>query len=96
MIDDLHRQDAEDFRALLSTREGARFLCRLLDVCGVDRGSYTPAGDTHNMAFREGMRSVGLMLTEWYRSEPGGELAVIAARDERVRIFERGSGGKDG
>lgn len=96
MIDDLKKQDAEDLRALLSTREGARFLCRLLDVCGVDRGSYTTTGDALNMAFREGMRSVGLMLTELYRGEPGGEVAVIAAREERVRIFKRGSGEQDG
>jgi hypothetical protein len=55
---DLAKQDEQDIRALLSTREGARFFARLLELCGVYRLSYVP-GDTHATAFNEGKRNVG-------------------------------------
>jgi hypothetical protein len=54
----LLEQDMKDIWALLSTREGARFFSRLLDLCGLYRMSYEP-GDTHLTAFREGQRNIG-------------------------------------
>ena len=57
----IREQEMADVRALLRTREGARFLCRLLETCGVFRLSYTP-GDTHATAFAEGQRNVGLQI----------------------------------
>ena len=54
-------QEKADIRALIRTREGARFLCRLLEICGVFRLSYTP-GDTHATAFNEGRRNVGNII----------------------------------
>ena len=60
-MSDLRNQDIADIRALLQTREGARFLCRLLEMCGVYRLSYVP-GDTHGTAFAEGKRNIGLAI----------------------------------
>lgn len=58
------KQDREDARALIRTREGARFFARLLELCGVNRLSYTP-GDTHATAFKEGQRNVGNAVLSW-------------------------------
>lgn len=87
MTEDLIKQEAEDVRVLLATPEGARFFCRLLDFCGVDRVTYEP-GDSHHSAFKEGMRNVGLMLQSEIREAAGGELAVMRAREQRARIYE--------
>ena len=59
--EDLHKRDLSDMGALLSTREGARFFARLLELCGVFRISYV-AGDTHATAFKEGQRNIGLVV----------------------------------
>lgn len=59
--EELRRQDIQDLRALLRTREGARFLSRLFDLTGVFEISYVP-GDAGGTAFREGARNVGLPI----------------------------------
>lgn len=75
-------------RALLATPEGARFFCRLLDECGVDRPSYLHH-DPNGTVYREGMRNIGLWLQGQIR-QLGGERAIIGARGERVDLYERG------
>jgi hypothetical protein len=81
-IEDLVRQDGQDIRALLATREGARFFARLLETCGVYRLSYEP-GDTHATAFKEGQRNVGnMILAELTQCDNFGA-ALKAAMKER-------------
>ena len=59
--EELRRQDIQDLRALLHTREGARFLSRLFDLAGVFAISYV-TGDAGTTAFNEGARNVGLRV----------------------------------
>lgn len=59
--EELRRQDIRDLRALLHTREGARFLSRLFDMAGVFAISYV-TGDAGATAFNEGARNVGLRV----------------------------------
>lgn len=95
-MQDLVLQDRADMRAILRTAEGARFFCRLMDFCGVDRQSYVPdEGKAHAAevaVFREGQRSVGLMLRAEVR-EAGAEDALLRARDEREGIFDADADG---
>lgn len=57
--EELRKQDVQDLRALLHTREGARFLSRLFGLTRVFEISYV-AGDAGATAFHEGARNVGL------------------------------------
>lgn len=57
--EELRKQNVQDLRALLHTREGARFLSRLFDLTRVFEISYV-AGDAGATAFHEGARNVGL------------------------------------
>lgn len=59
--EELRKQDIRDLRALLRTREGARFLSRLFDMAGVFAISYV-TGDAGATAFNEGARNVGLRV----------------------------------
>ena len=59
--EELRKQDIRDLRALLHTREGARFLSRLFDMAGVFAISYV-TGDAGATAFNEGARNVGLRV----------------------------------
>jgi hypothetical protein len=74
--EELAKQDEQDVRAILATREGARFFARLLDICGAHRLSYAP-GDTHATAFNEGQRNVGNMALS--------ELAKIDGYADRLK-----------
>lgn len=59
---DLKIQDLQDLRAIFSTREGARFLARLInDMCGVYQISYS-GEEMSAMVFKEGARNVGLEI----------------------------------
>lgn len=60
-LQDRRQQDVRDIRAVSQTREGARFLSWLLELCGVYRTSYN-GEETHAMAFKEGARNVGLAV----------------------------------
>ncbi len=54
--------EANDWKWLLSSKQGRRFTWRLLSECGVFRSSFTGNSETF---FREGKRAVGLhMLAE--------------------------------
>lgn len=59
--EELQKQDIRDLRALLHTREGARFLSRLFDMARVFEISYV-TGDAGATAFHEGARNVGLRV----------------------------------
>jgi len=59
--EELARQDEHDVRFVLHTREGARFLARLVDFAGVFRTSFVQA-DALTTAFKEGQRNAGLMV----------------------------------
>lgn len=52
-------QDAADFKVLLSTPAGRRFMWRMLEECGVYRSTFRPNSEA---AFLEGKRAVGLFL----------------------------------
>lgn len=53
------QRDFDDLKAVLSTRNGRRFLWRTLSNCGVFELSYTGTSETY---FREGQRNIGLKL----------------------------------
>lgn len=81
--EELRKQDVQDLRALLHTREGARFLSRLFDLTGVFAISYV-VGDAGATAFHEGARNVGLPVYADVLEADEGALALLrAARGER-------------
>lgn len=68
-------RDTEDVKLIMSTREGRRFMWRLLDFCGVYRNSFTGNSETF---FKEGQRNVGLMLLgEIHEHCPDGFLTML-------------------
>ena len=87
--EELRRQDIRDLRALLHTREGARFLSRLFDLTGVFAISYV-AGDAGATAFNEGVRNVGLRVyADVLEADENPEARLRAAGRER-QITEEG------
>lgn len=52
-------REIEDFKQVVSSEEGRRFMWRLLGLTGVFRSSFTGNSETF---FREGQRNVGLIL----------------------------------
>lgn len=81
--EELRRQDVQDLRALLHTREGARFLSRLFDLTRVFEISYV-AGDAGATAFHEGARNVGLPVYADVLEADEDALALLrTARGER-------------
>ena len=59
------RVTAEDWAWLLGSKRGRRIMADLLDICGVDRPSYTGTAETY---FREGRRSIGLHIQQQART----------------------------
>ena len=81
--EELRKQDVQDLRALLHTREGARFLSRLFDLTGVFAISYV-AGDAGATAFHEGARNVGLpVYADVLEADENPEARLRAAGRER-------------
>lgn len=79
----LHQQNIADLRALLHTREGARFLSRLMDATGVFAISYVP-GDSDATAFNEGARNVGLPIyADLMEGNTHTQALLVAAKRER-------------
>lgn len=56
----IRQQDADDFKALMATKRGRRFVWRLLEMAGVYRSSF--GTNALQMAFTEGNRNTGLFL----------------------------------
>lgn len=54
-----------DFRFVLASVEGRRFVRRVLSECGVYQTSYV-SGDALAMSYKEGRRSVGLWLQQLF------------------------------
>ncbi len=52
-------QEIADFKWLTESKQGRRFLWRLLDKTGVYRSSFTGSSETF---FLEGQRNIGLLL----------------------------------
>jgi hypothetical protein len=80
---DLAERDEADFRRVLESAEGARFIAALVDFCG------TFTANPENRHWKEGMRNVGLMLYVRARDAPGGEARFMKARIERLGTFGR-------
>lgn len=61
----------KDFRTLFqSTPEGRRVMAQILVRCQLWERSHVP-GDPYETARREGMRDIGLWITEIVNTEPG-------------------------
>ena len=58
-----------DFKALIETPAGRRFVRRVLSECGLHRGSF--AESDRLTAFLEGKRAVGLWLQSLFAEYPG-------------------------
>ena len=81
--EELRKQDIQDLRALLYTREGARFLSRLFGLTRVFEISYV-AGDAGATAFNEGVRNVGLRVyADVLEADENPEARLRAAGRER-------------
>ncbi len=72
------KQDKQDLRVIFQTKEGARFLSRLIDLCGVFRISYC-GEETLATAFKEGARNIGLNVLSALTEIDGNALAKLAA-----------------
>ena len=57
----LAKLEEDDFRWVMGTPKGRRFVWSLLSATGMYQTSYV-AGDSGGTAFREGRRNLGLML----------------------------------
>lgn len=53
------QQELDDFKQIMSTQVGRRFLWRLLDLTGFQKTSFTGNSTTF---FNEGQRNIGLIL----------------------------------
>ena len=89
----LEEQDNADLRMLLNSHQGGRFLSRLID----ETLTFTPTSpmmSAMEMAHKEGIRSVGLLIvsqldaidTEWYSviKEASKQRLNMAREDERI------------
>lgn len=54
------RLELDDLRQVMATKQGRRFMWRLLGKCGVMRQSFNTNGSI--MSFNEGQRSIGIPL----------------------------------
>jgi hypothetical protein len=69
------KQEAEDFRWLVSDARGRRFVWRMLEQTGVFRSSFTGNSETF---FREGARNVGLkIMADLHAHSPESYFSMI-------------------
>lgn len=73
-------QELRDIQAVMSTREGRRFLNRVLDKAAVMRCSFT--GNANQTAFNEGQRNIGLFITGEIMEECG-DLYLLMLREAK-------------
>lgn len=90
-------QELGDVEWVLQTPSGRRFFWRLMEFCGIFELSHT-RGDTHQTAFHEGMRNVGLkMMVDLMEAQPE---AYLRMREENFEEADNGGassgGGEEG
>ena len=82
----LEEQDAADLRALLGTHQGSRFLSRIIN----ETETFTPTSarmSAMEMAFKEGVRSVGLLIVSQLDAIDAGWYSIIdSASKQRIRM----------
>jgi hypothetical protein len=66
---------AADFKTLLCSAEGRRFLRRVLAECGVHQSSFDT--DIMRMSFKEGKRSIGLWLQSLFADCPDQYIQLL-------------------
>lgn len=73
-------RELEDVRFLLNTKEGRRFLWRLLSLTGLFQSSFTGNSTTF---FKEGSRNIGLqVLADINDANPEGYLLMLKENRE--------------
>lgn len=74
--------ELNDVRTVLGTSDGRRFMWRYLRRCGIFSSSFV-AGDSHQTAFLEGERRVGLeLLADVNDADPGAYLKMMHENQE--------------
>lgn len=68
-------QELSDFKSVIDTVEGRRFIRRVLAECGIHQTSFT--GDALTMSFKEGRRSVGLWLQSLFFDCPDQYIKLL-------------------
>ena len=58
----MQERDDEDFRTILKTAYGRRFVWKLMRRCGIFKQSFIPGDTPQDTAFNEGRRSIGNTL----------------------------------
>ncbi len=67
--------DDADFKAVIETPAGRRFVRRVLGECGTHRGTFA---ETERLsAFLEGKRSIGLWLQSLFAEYPGFYMQLL-------------------
>lgn len=86
-------QELGDLSYLLQNASGRRFYWRLMEFCGSFELSYT-RGDTHETAFREGMRNVGnRLMADLMEAEPEMYIKMKQENFEEVEDARPGDQG---
>ena len=83
---DLAERDSQDIAAVFSTREGRRFVARLLQYCGIYRSNWD--ANQHYMAFREGERAVGLAVLSWVQKADETAMSKLFEADMEREVTE--------
>ena len=82
----LEEQDAADLRTLLGAHQGSRFLSRLIS----ETDTFVPTSPRMSaveMAFKEGVRSVGLLIKSQLDAIDTGWYSIIdSALKQRIRM----------
>jgi hypothetical protein len=76
----LIRQRQDDFKHLLATANGKRFIVELLETTGVLNLGYSP--ELSDMAYVQGRRSIGVLLLNRIRIEQPNLLTELLAVKE--------------
>ncbi|WKJ88765.1 hypothetical protein QZJ86_12105 [Methylomonas montana] len=79
--------DKTDFKAIIDTAEGRRFIRRVLAECGVHKLSYNFTDTGSNTAFKEGKRSIGLWLQSLFVDCPDQYIQLLK-EESQVRASD--------
>lgn len=75
--------ELDDFKWLMSSKRGRRFVWRLLEKCGVYRSSFNHSGSI--TAFNEGARNIGLMVLDQIHGSCPDQFSVMLKEQRDVR-----------